>query len=231
VFATTDSGTVLDCEQGNCTPAQSVDWVLLRRKAGVDPTVYCGRNTWWGQIRAAFQARNVPEPHYWVADYSGDPAKPAIPPGAIALQYEDAGPYDLSAVADYWPGVDPPEGADMPLTEADITAVAQAVMDKVTNVQRGVVTTPHTGGGTSTVGSEILALPTRFDALTATLASLGAKVGALAAPVDVKTLAASVVAALTPIVQQAVAAGAAPDYDHMAAVLEAHLAATFAQGK
>src|SRR5207302_7292844 len=57
VFASTDSGTVLDCEPGNATPAQSVDWVLMRRRAGVDPTVYCGRNTWWSSIRAAFQAR------------------------------------------------------------------------------------------------------------------------------------------------------------------------------
>jgi hypothetical protein len=122
-------------------------------------------------------------------------------------------------------------GVDMPLTEADIAAVAQAVMDKVTNIQRGVVAVPHTGGGTSTVGSEILALPSRFDSLNATLASLGTKVGALAAPVDVKALAAGVVAALGPVVQQAVAAGVQPDYDRMALDLEAHLAATFAQAK
>lgn len=51
------------------------------------------------------------------------------------------------------------------------------------------------------------------------------------APVDVKALAASVVTALGPVVQQAVASGVQPDYDHMAAVLEAHLAATFAAGK
>jgi hypothetical protein len=107
VFASTDDGHVLDCEPGNCTPAQSVDWVLLRRKAGIDPTVYCGRNTWWGEIQAAFKARGVPQPHYWVADYGGDPSRPVIPGGALALQYADAGPYDLSAVADYWPGVDP----------------------------------------------------------------------------------------------------------------------------
>jgi hypothetical protein len=107
VFSTTNDGHVLDCEQGNATPAQSVDWVLLRRAAGLDPTVYCGRNTWWDQIQGAFQARKVPEPHYWVADYSGNPAKPAIPVGAIGLQYQDTGPYDLSAVADYWPGIDP----------------------------------------------------------------------------------------------------------------------------
>jgi hypothetical protein len=106
VFSTTNDGHVLDCEPGNADPAQSVDWVLMRRKAGVDPTVYCGRNTWWSAIRDAFSARNVPQPHYWVADYSGDPAHPVIPAGAVALQYADAGAYDLSVVADYWPGVD-----------------------------------------------------------------------------------------------------------------------------
>jgi hypothetical protein len=105
VFGSTDDGHVLDCEPGNATPAQAVDWVLMRRRAGVDPTVYCGRNTWWQDIRAAFRARNVVEPHYWLADYSLNP--PAIPTGAVALQYRDAGSYDLSIVADYWPGVDP----------------------------------------------------------------------------------------------------------------------------
>lgn len=107
VFTTTDDGHVLDCEPGNNSPASSVDWVLMRRKAGVDPTVYCGRNTWWSQIRAAFHARGVAEPHYWVADYSVSQSSPQIPGGALALQYTDAGPYDLSVVADYWPGVDP----------------------------------------------------------------------------------------------------------------------------
>jgi hypothetical protein len=107
VFSTTNDGHVLDCEPGNGTPAESVDWVLLRRAAGVDPTVYCGRNTWWPDIRAAFKARGVAEPHYWVADYGVDQNNPQIPPGSLALQYRNAGPYDLSAVADYWPGVDP----------------------------------------------------------------------------------------------------------------------------
>ncbi len=103
VFTSTDDGHVLDCEQGNNTPASSVDWVLMRRKAGIDPTVYCGKNTWWGQIRAAFQAPGVPEPQYWVAGYSGSRQ---IPVGATALQYTDTGSYDLSVVADHWPGID-----------------------------------------------------------------------------------------------------------------------------
>lgn len=103
VRSTTNAGIVLDCEPGNATPAQAVDWVLLRRKAGVDPTVYCGQSS-WANVQAAFKARNVPQPHYWVANYDGETA---IPTGAVAKQYESDGRWDLSSVADYWPGVDP----------------------------------------------------------------------------------------------------------------------------
>lgn len=105
VFSSTNDGEVLDVEPGNATPAESVDWVLMRRRAGVDPTVYMNAST-WPTVRAEFSARGVAEPHYWVAQYDGVAALPA---GSIAKQYynnNQAG-YDLSVVADYWPGVDP----------------------------------------------------------------------------------------------------------------------------
>lgn len=119
VHAETDDGVVLDVESGDATPAQAVDWVLARRAAGVDPTVYCNQQdtqTGWPAVRAAFQARGVPEPHYWVADYDGDTA---IPAGAVAKQYASTDRWDLSSVADYWPGVDPapankPQEDEMP---------------------------------------------------------------------------------------------------------------------
>lgn len=107
VFASTDDGHVLDVEPGDATPAQAVGWVQRRRAAGVDPTVYCGLSTSgysWAQVRAAFQAAGVAEPHYWVAAYPG--IGPALYPGSVAHQYANPGPYDLSVVADYWPGVD-----------------------------------------------------------------------------------------------------------------------------
>lgn len=110
VFSNTNDGHALDVEPGNATPAQSVDWVLMRRGSGFDPTVYMNLST-WPTVRAAFQARGVAEPHYWVASYD-DVA--AIPSGAIAKQYynNDAAGYDLSVVADLWPGVDAtPNGA------------------------------------------------------------------------------------------------------------------------
>ena len=103
----TNDGVVLDCEPGNCTPEQAVNWVLMRRAAGVDPTVYCNQRdpiTGWPAARAAFDTHDVPQPHYWVADYDGDPT---IPAGAVAKQFASNPGYDASSVADYWPGVDP----------------------------------------------------------------------------------------------------------------------------
>jgi hypothetical protein len=105
VFASDDTGQILDVEQGDATPAESVDWVLKRRKAGVDPTVYMNMST-WPEVRAAFRARKVMEPHYWVAQYDN---VRQIPSGAIAKQFynNDALGYDMSIVVDFWPGVDP----------------------------------------------------------------------------------------------------------------------------
>jgi hypothetical protein len=105
VFRETNDGHVLDVEPGNATPAQSVGWVLMRRAAGIDPTVYMNSST-WPAVRDAFRARGVAQPHYWVADYDG---VTTIPAGAIGKQYynNNALGYDLSVVADYWPGVDP----------------------------------------------------------------------------------------------------------------------------
>lgn len=126
VFATTNAGVVLDVETGDATPAQAPGWVQKRRAAGVDPTVYCSMAL-WPAVRTAFQAALVPEPHYWVAGYPG--GGPVIPAGAIAHQYADSstsgGNWDLSVVADYWPGVDP--GGAMPtLDPTDVANVAQA---------------------------------------------------------------------------------------------------------
>jgi hypothetical protein len=108
-------GVVLDVETGDATPTEAPGWVTMRRSAGVDPTIYCNSST-WPSVRAAFKAAGVAEPHWWIAQYDGDPS---IFPGAVAKQYADPGPYDLSSVADYWPGVDPQE-PDMPMTPADV---------------------------------------------------------------------------------------------------------------
>ena len=103
VFPSTNDGHVLDVERGNATPAEAPGWVLKRRAAGVDPTVYCSA-TAWPTVRAAFAAAHVPEPHWWIAAYPGIGA--ILYPGTVAHQYADQGLCDLSVVADYWPGVD-----------------------------------------------------------------------------------------------------------------------------
>jgi len=106
--ASSNFGHVLDVERGDAEPAEAPGWVTMRRKAGADPTVYCNAST-WPTVRAVFTAAGVAEPHYWIARYDGDPT---IPAGAVAKQYRgDVAPgYDVSSVADYWPGVDPAPG-------------------------------------------------------------------------------------------------------------------------
>lgn len=99
----TDAGVVGDGPPDNGDWAQWVGWVQRRRAARVDPTMYCSLSQ-WPAGRAAFAVARVAEPHWWVAHYSPDHA---IPAGAVALQHTSTGGYDISAVADYWPGVDP----------------------------------------------------------------------------------------------------------------------------
>ena len=103
VSASDNEGQVLDVENGDATPAQAVGWIQRRRSAGIDPSVYCNSST-WPAVRAAFAAAGVAEPHYWIAQYDGDPT---IPDGAIAKQYASNTGYDTSSVAAYWPGIDP----------------------------------------------------------------------------------------------------------------------------
>jgi hypothetical protein len=95
-------GHVLDVEIGDATPAESVDWVISRRQAGADPTVYCNAST-WPSVQDAFLNRGVAEPHYWIAKYDG---VPTVPAGAVAKQHTTTAGWDQSVVADYWPGVD-----------------------------------------------------------------------------------------------------------------------------
>lgn len=104
VLATTNAGHVLDVENTDAIPTQAVGWIQRRRAAGMIPTVYANRST-WPQVQAACKAARVAQPLWWCAD----PDNQATPyPGAIAKQYKWAGPYDLSLVHSYWPGVDAP---------------------------------------------------------------------------------------------------------------------------
>jgi hypothetical protein len=147
VHQSSNFGAVLDVEEGNASPAQSVDWVLMRRLAGADPTVYCNEENTLPLVQAAFKARNVVEPHYWLANYNGSQT---IPVGAVAHQYESDVNWDISSVADYWPGVDPePQGEDMALTPEDAQVILNAPVPRQGNTAGGA---EH---GSTTLGSMV----------------------------------------------------------------------------
>lgn len=99
----TEDGDVGDSEDGNGTVTEWADWVVARRAAGADPSLYLPLSRWSAQ-RAVFGVRRIPEPHWWVAHW-GVAATP-LPQGAVALQFNSFNAYDVSSVADYWPGVD-----------------------------------------------------------------------------------------------------------------------------
>lgn len=141
-------GTVLDVETGDATPAEAPPWVLMRRAAGVDPTIYCNSST-WPSVRAAFQAAGVAQPHYWIAQYDNVGSIPAswTSLGCVAKQYADPGPYDLSIVADYWPGVDTNPGGTIVLDAPTAAQIKSIVTDAVFNNLVPDLSEPLPGGG------------------------------------------------------------------------------------
>jgi len=224
VFATTDDGHVLDCEPGNCTPAQAVDWVLLRRRAGADPSVYCNQmdpDIGWPAVRAAFHARKVPEPHYWVAKYDG---VALLPDGAVAKQYlndESAG-YDLSIVADHWPGVDPAPEADMAITDQDAQKIAELTSSLLRNTALGEQRLDGTEAGAGhTMSLGVMVAQTR-----ARHADLGTRLDAIAAKLGALQTGGVDLAALEALIEQHLAAGSGPDA--IAAAVLRHLSAATA---
>lgn len=103
-----DVGTVGDGPPDNGTWPEWVGWVVRRRAAGVDPTMYTNASSWSAGIQA-FNAARVAQPHWWIAHYDDHPEVIA---GSIGKQYATVpGRYDLSLFADYWPGVDPAPAA------------------------------------------------------------------------------------------------------------------------
>lgn len=104
VFPTDDKGLIFDGPPDNATWPQVVDWVVLRRRSGAIVTVYTDGDQ-WSTGKAAFAARGVAEPLWWIATWNG---QQTIPAGAIGHQYagDASGGFDQSIVADYWPGVD-----------------------------------------------------------------------------------------------------------------------------
>jgi peptidoglycan hydrolase-like protein with peptidoglycan-binding domain len=108
--ASTNDGHVLDVETWDATPAQAPGWLERRRAVGAVPSVYCSRSS-VAAVRQAVQSAGVVQPFLWVADWNG---LQQVDPDAIAHQYSRGADYDLSVVADHWPGVDGPTVAQPP---------------------------------------------------------------------------------------------------------------------
>lgn len=173
-----------------------------------------------------------PSGGYWTADLTG---RPHSYPGAVITQWEFEAGWDddtLTAGLPLW-DTHATSGADMPLTNADADLILNRLIPRAGGRMGGDTTLggmvawndQHVGDLEAAVNTAASGVAAKVDALAAAVAKLGAPA------IDTAALASSIVTALGPIVQQAVTAGVQPDYDHMAVVLEAHLAATLAAGK
>lgn len=131
----TNTGTVGDVEPGCMTIPQGVAWLRMRRAAGVNASLYCNQNNTWPGLRAAVRAAGLVEPPYWVANYT---TGAVMVSGAVAHQYANptlsGGAYDLSVVADFWPGVD---------NGGEVDQYSKDTNDKVTEVWNLVRTGKH----------------------------------------------------------------------------------------
>lgn len=107
--ASSNWGHVLDVEPGDATPAQAPGWVKMRRAAGLaTPCVYVQKSS-WASVQNEFNIQKTAQPLYWVAHYNDVEELPTLNGiKAIAKQHHGNDPrnFDLSYVADFWPGVD-----------------------------------------------------------------------------------------------------------------------------
>ena len=112
----TNTGDVLDMESGAASVNQLVPWLLARRGAtGVWKSAYYSLSVDGDVQRALAQAgidsALIPK---WVAWYNGNASLDDVSSvvGVVAKQYADQAlipgqpPYDMSIVADFWPGID-----------------------------------------------------------------------------------------------------------------------------
>lgn len=115
----TNAGQVLDVEQGDASPSGAVQWAVMRRKAGQDPTIYCNAAT-VNAVKAAFDHAHVARPHVWVADWND---QDFVNFGYVAHQFVNRAGYDVSAVVAHWPGVDHSSAKPAPPTHPDGTYI------------------------------------------------------------------------------------------------------------
>lgn len=111
-----DTGDVLDMESGAASPSDAVSWLRIRlASTGIWKSLYYSEFL-DPQIQAELAAAGIPSAQVpkWVAWYNGNASLDDVAHivGVVAKQYANSaisgGPYDLSVVANYWPGVDPP---------------------------------------------------------------------------------------------------------------------------
>ena len=100
VFATTNDGDVLDCENGDATPGLCPGWIRMRQAAGLArPTIYCNRST-RPQVEVACSGLAY---DLWISTLDG---VEAMDPGAVATQWQGQAQsgqhYDQSLVLDTW---------------------------------------------------------------------------------------------------------------------------------
>lgn len=154
VFSETNDGHVLDVEPGNATPVEAVHWVKMRRAAGVIPTVYCGASQ-WQECKQAFLNAGEPEPLWWIAQWN---AQREIPLGAVAKQYVNMENYDLSVVADFWPGVDELQETTTSTAEAavNLVSIPHVTPDEMRKIEAGI----------AKVQAEVAALTIYINSLT-----------------------------------------------------------------
>lgn len=145
VWPSTNAGIVLDVETGDAGPGQAPSWVSMRRAAGVDPSVYCSES-WWPAVRQAFRDQGVAEPYYWIAAYPGPGPVLYDDPLCVAHQYggdADLG-WDISVVADIWPGIDAgpqPEENDLtPEQAAQLGSLASMYLPGTPNNYAAAIT-------------------------------------------------------------------------------------------
>ena len=96
------SANVYDVESGNLLPQDVVPILKRERAAGNNPTIYCNLSN-HDTIISDILAAGLSQPPYWIAHYT---EQSHFEPGSVATQWGSESGYDVSTVADFWPGVD-----------------------------------------------------------------------------------------------------------------------------
>ena len=110
VTGNTLDAEIADIETGDLTPTSGARWAKRKIAASQHPTLYCNSST-WPDVKTALHIAGVSlsSVSFLIAAYDG---KATVPAGAVGKQYlgypgNSPGRYDVSVVADHWPGVDP----------------------------------------------------------------------------------------------------------------------------